>query len=85
MSNYLRSDLNDTICALATPEGIGAIGVIRISGSNAINIVNHVFKGKNLASLAKCEATAIGTNAITSGIRNNGGRFFPTPKSPSTN
>lgn len=48
MSNYLRSDLNDTICALATPEGIGAIGVIRISGSNAITIVNNVFKGKNL-------------------------------------
>ncbi|MEI7979493.1 MAG: tRNA uridine-5-carboxymethylaminomethyl(34) synthesis GTPase MnmE [Bacteroidota bacterium] len=48
MSYYLRSDLNDTICALATPEGIGAIGVIRISGSNAIELVNNVFKGKNL-------------------------------------
>lgn len=50
MSYYLRSDLNDTICALATPEGIGAIGVIRISGSNAIAIVNNVFKGKNLTT-----------------------------------
>ncbi len=50
MSYYLRSDLNDTICALATPEGIGAIGVIRISGSNAITIVNNVFKGKNLTT-----------------------------------
>jgi tRNA modification GTPase len=48
MTNYLRSDLNDTICALATPEGIGAIGVIRISGTNAIQLVNNVFKGKNL-------------------------------------
>jgi tRNA modification GTPase len=52
MSNYLRSDLNDTICALATPEGIGAIGVIRISGSNAIELVNQVFKGKNLTQQA---------------------------------
>ena len=50
MSYYLRSDLNDTICALATPEGIGAIGVIRISGSNAIELVNNVFKGKNLTT-----------------------------------
>ena len=38
----------DTIVALATPQGIGAIGVIRISGSQAINIANKVFSGKNL-------------------------------------
>jgi tRNA modification GTPase len=48
MTNYLRSDLNDTICALATPEGIGAIGVIRISGDKAIEMVDAVFKGKVL-------------------------------------
>ncbi|MES2380782.1 MAG: tRNA uridine-5-carboxymethylaminomethyl(34) synthesis GTPase MnmE [Bacteroidota bacterium] len=52
MTNYLRSDLNDTICALATPEGIGAIGVIRISGANAITLVNEVFEGKNLSKQA---------------------------------
>jgi len=38
----------DTIVALATPQGVGAIGVIRLSGSNAIEIANKVFKGKNL-------------------------------------
>lgn len=52
MTNYLRSDLNDTICALATPEGIGAIGVIRISGDKAIEMVDAVFKGKVLKEQA---------------------------------
>lgn len=45
----------------------------------------NTFKGKDIRSIVKSEATSIGTSAITSGIRNNGGRFFPTPKSPPTN
>src|SRR6201990_2756048 len=39
----------ETIVALATPNGIGAIGVIRLSGPDAITIANGVFKGKDLA------------------------------------
>ncbi len=42
----------DTIVALATPEGIGAIGVIRLSGPDAITIAQRVFKGKNLLGQA---------------------------------
>ncbi|OEK04412.1 tRNA uridine-5-carboxymethylaminomethyl(34) synthesis GTPase MnmE [Roseivirga misakiensis] len=38
----------DTIIALATPQGIGAIGVIRLSGQSSISLVNKVFKGKDL-------------------------------------
>jgi tRNA modification GTPase len=38
----------DTICALATAQGVGAIAVIRISGPQTIEIVNKIFKGKNL-------------------------------------
>jgi tRNA modification GTPase len=38
----------DTICALATPQGIGAIGVIRVSGERTLEIVNQIFKGKDL-------------------------------------
>ncbi len=34
---------NDSIIALATPSGIGAISVIRISGEDAINIVSKKF------------------------------------------
>ena len=39
---------DDTIIALSTPQGFGAIGVIRLSGPNAISIANKVFSGKDL-------------------------------------
>lgn len=39
---------DDTIVALATPPGIGAIGVIRLSGSRAFEIVNQLFPSKDL-------------------------------------
>lgn len=38
----------DTIVALATAPGVGAIAVIRLSGTDAIKICNRVFKGKDL-------------------------------------
>lgn len=43
------SGWDDTIVALATPPGIGAIGVIRLTGNSAIDIVNKLFPSKNLA------------------------------------
>ena len=42
------SGWDDTIVALATPPGIGAIGVIRLSGTNAIQIAAALFPSKNL-------------------------------------
>lgn len=42
------SEWKDTIVALATAPGLGAIGVIRLSGPEAIIIGNRIFKGKNL-------------------------------------
>ena len=39
---------DDTIVALATPPGVAAIGVIRLSGNNAFKIVNALFPSKNL-------------------------------------
>jgi tRNA modification GTPase len=47
MNNKL-SGWDDTIVALATAPGIGAIGVIRISGKNAFTIINQLFPSKNL-------------------------------------
>ncbi|NLQ70170.1 tRNA uridine-5-carboxymethylaminomethyl(34) synthesis GTPase MnmE [Streptococcus mutans] len=38
----------DTITAIATPLGEGAIGIVRISGSKALAIIKKIFKGKNL-------------------------------------
>src|SRR6201985_3058765 len=37
-----------TIVALATPSGSGALGIIRLSGPDAITIAQSVFKGKDL-------------------------------------
>ena len=42
------SSLTDTIVAQATAPGTAAISVIRVSGSNAIELVNSVFRGKDL-------------------------------------
>lgn len=48
MRSNLSGEFEDTIVALATPSGVGAIGVIRLSGGGAINIANSIFKGKDL-------------------------------------
>lgn len=40
--------MNDTIAAISTTLGVGAISIIRVSGNGAIKIVNKIFKGKNL-------------------------------------
>lgn len=45
-------NLDDTIVAPATPAGVGAIAVIRVSGKKAIEITNRVFRGKNLSKVA---------------------------------
>lgn len=61
--------LTDTIVALATPSGVGAIGVIRLSGPDAIRIANSVFHGKNLEQQAS-HTVHLGT------IRNDEGRIL---------
>lgn len=40
--------MNETICALATAPGVGAIAVIRVSGPDTFEKVSAIFKGKNL-------------------------------------
>lgn len=50
MQSLVQND--DTIVALATPQGVGAIGVIRLSGKEAISIANAVFYGKDLTQQA---------------------------------
>src|ERR1700744_538464 len=42
------SQTDQTIVALATPSGSGALGIIRLSGPDAITIAKSVFKGKDL-------------------------------------
>ncbi|GAA3959330.1 tRNA uridine-5-carboxymethylaminomethyl(34) synthesis GTPase MnmE [Mucilaginibacter dorajii] len=51
-SQLTTHNSEDTIVALATPNGIGAIAVIRLSGLDAIAIANSVWKGKDLTKQA---------------------------------
>jgi len=46
---YSATDLGDTIVALSTPPGEGAIGVIRLSGNRAIELIGTVFRGRDLS------------------------------------
>ena len=41
----------DTICAISTPFGTGGISVIRVSGVDAIEKVNSIFKGSDLSKV----------------------------------
>lgn len=42
--------MNETIAAISTAQGIGAISIIRVSGENAFNIVEKIFTNKNFKS-----------------------------------
>ena len=43
--------MNDTIAAISTALGVGAISIVRVSGNNALEIVNKIFKGKDLTKV----------------------------------
>jgi tRNA modification GTPase len=43
-----KTNWNDVIIALATPPGIGAIGVIRLSGLGSIDLISELFPSKDL-------------------------------------
>lgn len=42
----------DTIAAISTPLGEGAIGIVRLSGTDSFKIAKKIFKGKDLNSVA---------------------------------
>ncbi|MFZ1800983.1 MAG: tRNA uridine-5-carboxymethylaminomethyl(34) synthesis GTPase MnmE, partial [Chitinophagaceae bacterium] len=41
---------DDTIVAIATPPGIGAIAMIRISGEKALSIADSIFLSKKISA-----------------------------------
>lgn len=48
LHQILKMKILDTICALSTPPGIGAIAVIRVSGNHAFDIVSSLFKNSSI-------------------------------------
>src|SRR5690348_1375637 len=59
--------MDDTICAIATPFGEGGIGIIRISGENAVEIASGVIRltsGQSLSDVSShilCHADIVGS------------------------
>lgn len=45
----MRNNHSDTIVALATAPGVGAIAVIRLSGENCVEVMSGIFQGKDLS------------------------------------
>ena len=43
--------MNNTIVAISTAQGVGAISIIRLSGNDCISLVNSIFKGKDLTKV----------------------------------
>lgn len=52
--------LEDTIAAIATPNGVGAVSIIRISGSRAITTADAIFEGKTRISEARSHTVHYG-------------------------
>ncbi len=52
----MEHSVDDTICAIATPVGEGGIGIVRISGADAVEIAAHVVRPRNQQSLQQLES-----------------------------
>jgi tRNA modification GTPase len=60
---------NDTIVALATPSGSGAVAIIRMSGKNAITIASEVFQSVSGKDLTKQKTHTIHLGTIADGTK----------------
>lgn len=62
------SGWKDTIAAIATPPGVGGIGVIRVSGNEAYDVVQQIFPKKDLKAQSP--------NTLHVGLLKDGDRFL---------
>ena len=73
--------MQDTIVAISTKLGVGAISIIRVSGNNAIPLVNKVFRGKDLT---KVDSHTINYGFINDGIEDVDEVLVSVMKAPKT-
>ena len=66
MNHEKTSYINDTIVALATATGVGAISVIRLSGKEAIELADKVFKTLNGKPLSEALSHTVHLGTIKS-------------------
>ncbi len=62
----MESPVDDTICAIATPMGEGGIGIIRVSGSGAIDVAAHVVRPRHRASLQQLDSHRLYVSDVVS-------------------
>lgn len=72
LNTSMQQTNNDTIIALATSSGVGAIAVIRLSGEDAIKIANQFFKSK----YGNKDLNRVKTHSIHLGNLMNGDRII---------
>lgn len=60
----------NTICAISTPYGSGGIAVVRVSGTQAIAIVDKLFRGRKSLTEAKAYTVHYGEIVKASGVAN---------------
>ena len=73
--------MQDTIVAISTKLGVGCISIIRVSGNNAIPLVNKVFRGKDLT---KVDSHTINYGFINDGIEDIDEVLVSVMKAPKT-
>ena len=73
--------MQDTIVVISTKLGVGAISIIRVSGNNAIPLVNKVFRGKDLT---KVDSHTINYGFINDGIEDIDEVLVSVMKAPKT-
>ena len=79
-SKLVSSD--DTICAICTPDGVGSLAVIRISGPKALDITKEIFKPKNTKTSFKPNMTNLGNIYYKEKLIDQGiGIYFKSPNS----
>jgi len=67
----------DTICAIATPIGEGGIGIVRISGQQAIAIVSRIVRPKNRSPLARLTSHRLYLSDVVVETSSEAGAFHP--------
>ncbi len=60
--------MNENICAISTSLGVGAISIVRTSGTDVVSIVNKIFKGDDL--------TKVNTHTINYGFIHDNGELI---------
>lgn len=79
-----RGGLEDTICAIATPVGEGGIGIVRLSGSQALAIAGRLVRLRSGASLSSLSTHTLHLGDIVQPFSSRTSSTSPPKESPPT-